>query len=264
MKYEGLIFEKKEGVALLTINRPERLNALTAKMLTVSFPELFMKIQEDDTIRVLIITGAGGGFCSGIDVKELGSIDDIGILEVIQEKIQLPSGFPLSLYCLYKPVIAAINGVASGAGLSLALLADIRIASENARFNLAFIRRGLIPDCGCTFFMPRFVGAAKSFELMYTGDIIDAREAERIGLVNKVVPQNDLIDEANGLARKLASGPPLALAQIKQAIQNALVNGIEQQLYIETCAQKLCLRSKDFKEGVSAFIEKREPQFIGK
>jgi len=263
MEYEGLILEKRENIAILTLNRPERLNALTERMITVLFPEIFRELQEDNEVRVLIITGAGKGFCSGADVAELGSVDDTRKLEEVQESVQLPSGFPQLLYNLHKPVIAAVNGVAAGAGLSIALLSDLRIASENARFSFAFVRRGLIPDCGCTFLMPRLMGAAKSFELMYTGDIVDAKEAERIGLVNKVVPQHSLMDEVNSLAKRLAEGPPLALAQIKRAIHTALISDLQQQLFFETCAQILCFWTEDFKEGVNAFLDKRKPQFKG-
>lgn len=265
MEYEGFILEKREGIALLTLNRPERLNALTAKMVSVLFPEVFRELKEDDEVRVLIITGAGKGFCTGADVVELGSgINTILELQGGQERLQPIGAFALLLYNLDKPVIAAVNGAAAGAGVSIALLSDIRIASENARFNLAFVRRGLVPDCGSTFLMPRLIGAAKSFEFMYTGDTIDAKEAERLGLVNKVVPQDSLMDEANALAKRLAEGPSLALAQIKRAIHSGLMNDLEQQLYFETYAQNFCFGTEDFKEGVKSFLGKYQPQFKGR
>ena len=168
------------------------------------------------------------------------------------------------LYNLEKPVIAAVNGVAAGAGFSIALLSDIRIASENARFSMAFVGRGLVPDCGATFLMPRLVGEAKSFELMYTGNVIDVKEAERMGLVNKVVPHDRVMDEAMALAKRLAKGPPLALAQIKRAVHAALLNNLEQQLLLETYAQNFCFGTEDFREGVNSFVEKRDAKFKGK
>ena len=161
-------------------------------------------------------------------------------------------------------MIAAINGVAAGAGISIALLSDIRIASENARFIMSFVQRGLIPDGGSTFTMPRLIGAAKSFELMYTGDTVDAEEAERIGLVSKVVPASKLMSEVNALAKKLVKGPPLTLAQIKRAIHFGLTNDLEQQLFFESYAERFLWRTEDFKEGVDSFLEKRDPQFRGR
>ncbi len=263
MEHEELRLEKAEGVAVMTLNRPKRLNALTMKMMR-EFDKLFRELQEDDDVRVLIITGAGEGFCAGADVDSLTSITQLGSDLPRQERLQAIGAFALLLYNLEKPVIAAVNGVAAGAGVSIALLSDIRIASEKARFTMAFVRRGLIPDCGATFLMPRLLGAAKSFELMYTGDIIDAREAERVGLVNKVVPHDRLMDEATVLAKRLAKGPPLALAQIKRAVHSGLMNDLEQQLYFESYAQNFCAGTEDLKEGVSSFVEKREPQFKGR
>lgn len=264
MDYEGLTLEKAEGVAVLTLKRPERLNALTTTMMHVVFPKLLRELQQDDDVRVLIITGSGTGFCPGADVSELASLDEIGSALTREQRLQSIGAFGQILYDLEKPVIAAINGIAAGAGLSIALLSDIRIASESARFSMVFVRRGLIPDCGATFLLPRLVGQARSFELMYTGDIVDAKEAERIGLVNKVVPAARLMEEANGIAKRLAKNPPFALAQIKRAVHMGLLNNLEQQLYFESYAQNFCFGTEDFKEGVDSFLEKREPQFKGR
>lgn len=263
MEYEGFTFEKIENIAFLTLNRPEKLNAFTVKMLYVVFPKILSEVQGDDEVRVLVITGAGKGFCSGADLeqdwRDLSSHNLGG-----SDRLQPLGAFALSLYSFEKPVVAAINGIAAGAGVSVALLSDIRIASENAKFSLAFVKRGLVPDCGATFLMPRLIGTAKSFELMCTGDIIDAKEAETIGLVNKVVPHDRLMDEAGSLARRFAEGPPLAIAQIKRAIHNGLVNNLEQQLYFETYAQNFCWGTEDFKEGVSSFLGKYQPKFKGR
>jgi 2-(1,2-epoxy-1,2-dihydrophenyl)acetyl-CoA isomerase len=263
MDYEGLTLEKTENIAVVTLKRPERLNAITTKMARVAFPRLFRELQEDDDVRVLIITGTGKGFCTGFDVVDLVSTTQRTSDAGREERLQAIGAFAQLLYDLEKPVIAAVNGVTAGAGVSLALLSDIRIASQNATFSMIFVLRGLIPDCGATFTMPRLVGTAKSFELMYTGEFIDAKEAERIGLVNKVVPHDNLMDEAIALAKRLAKGPPLALAQIRRAVHSGIINNIEQQLYFETYAQNFCLQTEDFKEGTNSFLEKREPQFKG-
>ncbi|MCX5997498.1 MAG: enoyl-CoA hydratase-related protein [Chloroflexi bacterium] len=246
MEYEGLILEKKNRVAILTMNRPQRLNALTAEISNELMPRIFREIQEDDEVRALIITGAGKGFCTGADIVLFNQAAEEGKL---QETLE---------------VIAAVNGVAAGGGVSLALLSDIRIASERAIFNLAFVMRGLIPDCGCTFLMPRLLGTGRCYEYMYTGDSIDAREAERIGMVNRVVPHEKLMEEAEALANRIVQGPPLALKQIKRAVQNGLINTLEQQLYFETYAQKFLMGSEDFREGLDSFRNKRLPQFKGR
>ena len=263
MEYEGLKLEKSDGIAILTLNRPKKLNAITVEMGAIGLYGLFREIQENDDIRVLIITGAGRGFCAGADVNTLATITQLSSNLRRQEKLQAIGAFALQLYDLNKPVIAAINGVAAGAGVSIALLSDIRIASENARFGMVFVDRGLIPDCGATFLMPRLLGAGKSFELMYTGDLIDATEAARIGLVDKVVPHDKLMDEAMALAKRLAKAPPLALAQIRRAVHSGLLNNLEQQLFFETYAQNFLFGTEDFREGVNSFLEKREPQFKG-
>ncbi len=264
MKYEGLKLEKSEGVAVLTLNRPEKLNALTMEMTVVGLPKLIREVQEEDEIRVLIITGAGRGFCAGADVDTLASLTQLSSKLKRQERLQAVGAFALLLYNLEKPVICAINGVAAGAGVSIALLSDIRICSENAKFGMVFVNRGLIPDCGATFLMPRLLGVSKSLELMYTGDLIDAHEAKLVGLVDKVVPQERLMGEAMGLAKRLAKAPPLAVAQIRRAVHSGLLNNLEQQLYFETYAQNFLFGTEDFLEGVNSFLEKREPQFKGR
>ncbi len=264
MEYEGFKLEKIEDIGILTLNRPEKLNAITYKMITYGFPNIFNEIQDDPEIRVLIVTGAGKAFCVGGDVADLHSFTEYDPSLNTSQRLRPLASFALSLYNLEKPTIAAINGVAATSGLAIALLCDIRIASENARFGIGFVSRGLIPDCGATFSMPRCIGAAKSFELMYTGDLIDAKEAERIGLVNKIVPKDNVMLEAQALAKRLAKSPPLALAQAKRAIHNGLMNNLEQQLFFESYAQYFLFKTEDFKEGVSSFLEKREAKFKGK
>jgi 2-(1,2-epoxy-1,2-dihydrophenyl)acetyl-CoA isomerase len=263
MNYEGISIEISENIATLTLNRPERLNSFTIKMGDTEFPRLFREIQDNDDVKVLIITGAGRAFCAGVDVGDLSSGNLTSPKLSRHERLQAVGAFALSLYKLEKPVIAAINGITAGAGVSIALVSDIRIASDNAKFSMAFVKRGIIPDSGATFVMPRLIGTGKSFELMYTGDTIDAREAERIGLVNRVVPHDKLMDETMTLSRKLAKSPSLTLAQIKRAIHSGLINDLEQQLYFESYALNYCLKTDDFQEGVKSFMEKREPRFTG-
>jgi len=195
MVQEPIVLEKKESIAILTLNRPEKLNALNRLMigeLLMAFDE----VRKDDTTRVLIITGSGHGFCSGYDVSEMDSIFDEEIYKSMEWKHFEPIGLSmLQLLNIGKTTIAAINGAVAGAGFSLSLLCDFRVASVNAKFTTAFVKRGLIPDCGATFMLPRIIGLPKALELCYSGDVIDAYEAEKIGLVTKVVLGERLIDE---------------------------------------------------------------------
>lgn len=262
---QEVILEKEEGIAIITLNRPRRLNALTYKMFG-EIPEILKEIRGDEGTKAVIITGAGEAFCSGADVADLGRILATTITETAQISAfsQIMSYFVSSIINLEKPTIAAINGIAAGGGFSLALLCDIRIASERARFSMAFVRRGLIPDLGATYLLPKIVGIGKAMELMLTGDIMSAQEAERIGLVNKVVPHDELMPASKELAKRLAKGPPIAMGLIKKAIYKGLESSLLQQLELEALSQVLCERTEDFKEGVKSFLEKREPIFKGR
>lgn len=263
MKYEDLVLEKRGNVAILTLNRPEKLNALTPRMTKVELPAAIGEVANDDELRVLIITGAGRGFCSGGDVREMTT----STTEVAQQRKALiePMGFHnILLRRLDKPTIAAINGVAAGGGISLALACDFRVASEDARFIPAFLNIGLTPDAGLTYFLPQVVGTAKALEILATGEIIDAGEAERIGLVNKVVPSGKLLANSLELANRLANAAPIAFALTKRALYQAMTSDMESQFYRESFNQKICLGTEDFKEGVKALAEKRKPVFKGK
>lgn len=262
---QEVILEKENGIAIITLNRPHRLNALTHKMLVEEIPQILNEIKKDKGTKAVVITGAGEAFSTGADVTQLEAISAPQITEASQISAfyQLTLSFVSSFINTEKPVIAAINGVAAGGGLSLALLCDIRLASERARFSMAFVRRGLIPDLAATFFLPKIVGAGKAMEIMLTGDIISAQEAERIGLVNKVVPHQELMTTAKELAKRLAKGAPIAIGLIKKAIYKSLESSLIEQLEMESIGQVLCARTEDFKEGIRSFLEKREPIFRG-
>jgi len=264
MGYETMTFSKEDGVAVLTLNRPDKLNAISPAMWW-ELSRAIAEVQGDDEIRVLVLTGAGRGFCAGADVAETLTLAVSGNAPPrTKEQLKEPVGVAgLRLAKLGKPTVAAVNGVAAGMGFSLSLACDIRIASENARFTNAFIRMGLIPDNGMTYFLSRLVGIAKALEIMYLCEPIDAQEAERIGLVNRVVPAGDLMKVSIDLAKRIAEAAPIAVELTKQTAVNSLNCSLDRLIEIETYAQKVCLETDDFKEGVAAFLEKRTPVFKG-
>ena len=263
MKYKDIILHKEGGIAAITLNRPEKLNALSPAM-SEELPQAIEDVVSDDDIRVLILTGAGRGFCSGADVSMQAARIAGELKTKSRREIVAPmGGFITSLATMDKVAIAAVNGIAYGAGLSLALACDIRIASDNARFSVGFVKRALVPDGGQTYFLPRLVGIAKAIEFMCTGDIIDAKEAERIGLVSKVVPADELIKSVKELAGKIANGPPITIELTKRLAHKGLENDLDRQIYLESYAQKICYGTEDHKEAVKSFFEKREPIFHG-
>ncbi len=259
MEYEALTVDRKAGVATLTLNRPEQLNAISLPM-AQALGKALNDIDKDGSIKVLIITGAGRSFCAGIDISQLSPISKM----TREELGDLMRTLSLPLYNLSKPTIAAINGVAVGAGLSIAMLCDIRIASEKARFSSAYTRMGLVPDIGATYSLPRIAGTAKAMELMLTGDTFDAAEAQRMGIANRVVPEEEVMKVARELADRIAKGPSIAINLIKQTVYRGIHNSLEQQIELECLADYICLRTEDHKEGVKSFFEKRPPEFKGK
>lgn len=250
MNFENIIVTKDDNVATITINRPEVLNALDKKTLC-ELSDAIKEVEVDDDVRALIITGSGRGFCSGADFKS-GSADVPKFHEIIK-----------GLTRLQKPVIASLNGAATGAGCDIALACDIRIASEKAKFSEIFIKRALAPDAG-HYFLPRLVGVGKAKELIFTGDIIDSKEAEKIGLVNKVVPSEDLESATKEMATRLAMGPTKAIGLAKVAINKALEDDLDSSLDYALSATNTLLRTRDFREGITAFLQKRKPRFEGK
>ena len=265
MNYNTVILTKEEGVATLTLNRPEKLNAWNEEMSREAL-QAVEEIRRDSEARVLVVTGAGRGFSSGADLTAMAQREQ-GLPTERVTLSTLPGVVALAyeLRNLDRPTIAAVNGVAAGAGFGIALACDIRIASDQARFSQIFVKRALVPDTGSTYFLTKLLGTAKACELMFTGDFVDAAEAERLGIVNKVVPHDELMNETMALAKKIASGPPLTIELIKRAIYKGFSEtDLEHQLNFEMYLQRLAFATEDFKEGVTAFLEKREPKFQGK
>ena len=265
MDYGDLLLEKKDGIAIITLNAPDKLNALTANLRT-SILQATDEVAKDDDVKVLIVTGAGRGFCSGADLSGGGAVG-AAVEPSLPQRLEVlgPSFGAESFFKMDKPVIAAVNGVAAGAGFSLALSMDIRIASETARFVAAFVLRGLVPDCGITYWLPRTVGTSKALELMFTGDIINAAEAERLGIVSRVVPPDDLMAVAEELATKIAQNPPIPVELTKRIAYRTMNDDVSRHLDLETWAQRLCSGSEDSREAIRAFLEKRPPaKFKGK
>jgi len=259
--FETIIFTRENGITTIKLNRPEALNALSPKM----FEELntvFDEVANDESIRVVIITGAGRAFCAGGDVKsDVSTLHTMGPFEF---RKYIHTYVFKKVVEMEKPVIAALNGIAVGGGLDLALVCDIRFASEKARFGEVFVKMGIVPDLGGAYFLPRIVGLGKAKLLAFTGDIIDAWEAERIGLVDKVFPDDKLESAVKQLAEKLANGPPKAIAMIKTAMNRSLSTDLVSSLEYTTNAQQLLVHTEDHKEAFTAFLEKREPVFKGK
>jgi len=263
--YKDIILEKKDYIATLTINRPEKMNAMTLETREAIIAAL-AEVGEDDDVRVLILTGAGDrAFCAGVDVSVMSSRLAGEQQKVTRRQVTRRMGYQVALFRqLRVPTIAAINGVAAGMGVSFITACDIRIASEKARFACAWVNRGLVPDGAATFLLPQIVGIEKALELFYTGDIIDAQEALRIGLVSRVVPHGDLMETAQELAAKIAANPPIPLELAKYGVYKGLRSDIEGALDYENYAVRVCTSTEDYKEGVQAFMEKRKPQFKGR
>jgi 2-(1,2-epoxy-1,2-dihydrophenyl)acetyl-CoA isomerase len=248
-----------DGVLTITLNRPDALNAFTVEM-KEALLAAFKDAARDKGTRVVILTGAGRAFSAGQDLKERGGpdVNDLGT-----ELRQRYNPIILAMRRLEKPIIGAINGIAAGAGISIAIACDILIASDKASFMEAFGRVGLVPDTGSSWFLPRLVGPQRAAEMMFTADSVDAATAERIGLVNRVVAADKLMDEANALAARLATAAPIALALAKRALNRALTTNLEDALEFEAQLQSIAGRSADHMEGVAAFVEKRPAKFKG-
>ena len=255
MAYENIIFENEENIAIITFNRPEAMNALNNQT-RAEFRAAIDDVAEDDSIKVLILTGSGKAFVAGSDIKEFNattpfSAHNIMRLGEMVEKLE-------------KPVIAAVNGFCLGGGNEIAMACDIIIASEKAKFGQTEINIGIIPGGGGTQRLPRLIGVCRAKELIYTGDIIRAEEAERLGLVNRVVPMDELMPAAKELAKKIAAKSAAALKLAKTAINRGMQTNLESGLKYEYELYSLSLSLEDKLEGVNAFLEKRTPKFVGR
>jgi 2-(1,2-epoxy-1,2-dihydrophenyl)acetyl-CoA isomerase len=251
--------EVADAVATLTLDRPDALNSLTVP-LKDELARTIRSLGRDAAVRAVVLTGAGRAFCAGQDLRERLEPDAAPLAAEVRERY---APIILAMRRLEKPIIGAINGVAAGAGASLAFACDIRIAAEESSFILAFGRVGLVPDSGATWFLPRLIGASRAAELAMTTDPLSAADAERIGLVSRVVPGPSLLEEAHALAARLAAGAPVALGLTKRALNRAFGATLEDQLEYEAILQGIAGATADHAEGVAAFVEKRKPAFRG-
>ena len=263
MAYDFL-YEVREGVATLTFNRPEVLNALTFAVYA-QLRDLFEALREDDAVKVVVLTGAGEGFCSGGDVEEIIGELLKRDLKAHLEFTRMTGAVVQHMRQLDKPILAALNGMTAGAGAVLALASDLRIASERARLAFLFSRVGLTgADMGAGYLLPRVVGLGRAFELLLLGDTIDAATAERYGLVNRVVPHDELLPRTYEWARRLAAGPALALSMTKRMLNNELSMDLASAIEAEAQAQALLLMSDDHRRFYEAFMQKQKPEFTGR
>ncbi|WP_031314136.1 short-chain-enoyl-CoA hydratase [Caldanaerobacter subterraneus] len=260
MEYKNIEVKIEKGIATITINRPKALNALNTETLE-ELENVLEVLQNDDEVKVIVITGAGEkAFVAGADISEM---KDMSVFEA-KKFAELGQKVFRKIELMKKPVIAAVNGYALGGGCELALACDIRIASRNAKFGQPEVGLGIIPGFGGTQRLPRIVGVSKAKELIYTGDMIDAEEALRIGLISKVVEQDKLLEEAYGIAKKIMSKGLVAVSLAKEAINKSLEVDIDSGMEYEANAFAMCFGTQDQKEGMVAFLEKRAPKFEGR
>ncbi len=262
VSFETILLEVKDGIATVTLNQPEKRNAMTVQM-GEEFLGAVGSLKERDDLRVMVLTGSGRAFCAGgsldmIQSRSAGSPDD--------NKATMISFYRrfLSLLELPFPTIASINGYAIGAGLCFALACDIRLASEDAKMGMNFVRLGLHPGMGATWLLPRLVGTSRACELFFSGELVSGREAERVGMVNRAVPASDLAPETERLAKRIAANAPVAVRGVKRGVYHGVGATLEDVFDYEATQQAKCFETADFAEGISAMIEKREARFSGK
>lgn len=266
MDYQTILLERKDGITTITLNRPEKLNALNPRMMA-ELLDVYYYVDQDDETRVVIITGNGRGFCSGADMKEgmqerIGTGQETGKNDITREGFVQKA--PLVLAEMRKPVIAAINGLAIGGGCTITLACDIRIAADTAKFSIPLTRVGLTLELGSSYFLSRLIGIGKASELIFTGRMIDADEAREIGLVNKVVPADKLMETAHEMAKEILKGAPLATSITKRGLYQGMNSDLATQMRWETLALNYLYGTEDHKEAVRAFSEKRDPVFKGR
>jgi len=262
-KYENILISKEKQITKIILNRPDKLNAISPGFIEDLYKALPI-IENDSDTRAVVITGSGRAFSAGGDIQE--DLIPVSGMTPMEWKAYIKNFCEVikKIYYMAKPVIAAINGVTVGGGCDLAMSCDIRIASDKAKFGHGYIRMGIISDMGGHFFLPRIVGTGKAKLLAFTGDLIDATEAERIGLVDRVVPADEFEKGVDELVQKIANGPTTSIVFIKEAMQRSSTMSLEASLDYSLNLQSALLASEDLKEGINSFLEKRKPNFMGK
>jgi 2-(1,2-epoxy-1,2-dihydrophenyl)acetyl-CoA isomerase len=259
---DEVLFRREGAVEVVTLNRPEVLNAFNFNMLQ-ALTRRFEELEQDDVVRAVVVTGAGRGFCTGADLTGGGARSDGHTPMGMRLSAGLYSRLIRTMAEMEKPVVGAINGDAAGAGCNFALACDLLVASEKARFIQVFVRRGLVADAGGTFFLPRLVGLARAKELMFFGEAVDAQRAYEIGLVNRVVPHEKLMEEAMELAGRLAEGPTRAIGMMKRMLNRSFESDLSTCLDFEATFQGIAVSTADVVEGITSFLQKRKPEFKG-
>ncbi len=262
--YETILFEKSNGVATIALNRPGKLNSFNSTL----HEEIYDVLNEaagDEEVRCIVLRGEGKGFSAGADLSEIiGGDGDPNGSDLGEYLRRTYSRLVTRMVAIEKPIVAALHGPVYGAGLGLALACDLRVAAQSAKFSVAFIKIGLIPDAGVSFFLPRIIGLGRAMEMSMLGEALEAEEAHRVGLVNKLVPDDKLEEEAAEFAGRLAGLPTMAMGRIKQTLYKSFESDLTATLESEAAGQSLCGYTQDHKEGVAAFMEKREANFTGK
>jgi enoyl-CoA hydratase/carnithine racemase len=257
-----LLYEVADRIATITLNRPEKLNAFTGAMID-AWAEALAAAQQDDGVHVVVLTGAGRAFCAGGDVVRMGE-GAPSALDLKNELWERIHRIPGTLEAMDKPVVAMVNGAAVGAGMGMSLMCDVRMASEEARFSTGYVRVGLVPGDGDTYFLPRLVGTARALELFWTGEMIDAAEALRLGIVNRVVPAAELRETTYALARRIADGPQVAIRLMKRLVYQSMRLDLRTHLDLVSSHMAIVRQTADHAEGVAAFKERRPPRFQGR
>ncbi|MEO8539197.1 MAG: enoyl-CoA hydratase-related protein [bacterium] len=265
MEFNDILYSVEAGIARITLNKPEKLNALSWGSWSEIENAIAMS-DADDAVKVVVITGAGRGFCAGTDLTSGTKESDWPARPLAGRPGMMRSRYlgTAQVYHCRKPTIAVVNGASVGAGFSLAMACDIRIASEAARFSAIFVKRAIVADTGCTWFLPRLVGVENALKMMYTGRIVGAEEALRMGLISEVVPADELADRATALATEIATGPSIAIELMKRLTQEGMTRGLDEQIELEQFLQGITHGTEDAAEGRNSFLERRDPVFKGR